>query len=69
MSALTDSIDICVTSRSVLEERLEAAVRQLQGVALLSRSHGILVTRHRAGYYTVSLSDSVPFGTTRELVH
>lgn len=69
MSALTDSIDICVSSRSVLDERLEAAVRQLQDVALLSRSHGILVTRHGPGYYTVSLSASVPFGMSRELVH
>lgn len=69
MSALTDPIDIRVTSRSVLDERLEAAVRQLQEVAMLSRSHGILVTRHRPGYYTASLSDKVPFGMTRELVH
>lgn len=69
MSALTHPIDIHVTSRSVLDERLEAAVRQLQGVAMLSKSHGILVTRHGAGHYTASLSDRVPFGMTREFLH
>ncbi|GAP54029.1 hypothetical protein AHiyo6_05940 [Arthrobacter sp. Hiyo6] len=48
MCALTDPIDIHVSSRSVLDERLEAAVRHLQGVAMLNKSHGILVTRHGA---------------------
>jgi hypothetical protein len=55
MSALTDPIDIHVTSRSVLDDRLEAAVRHLQGVAVLSKSHGILVTRHGPGAITQRL--------------
>ena len=29
---------------------------------------GILVTRHDLGRYTLTLSDTVPFGETRELV-
>ena len=69
MSALTDPIDIHVTSRSVLDERLEADVRHIQGVAVLGKSHGILVTRHGPGHYTASLSDRGPFGMTRELLH
>ncbi|MDN4645995.1 hypothetical protein QCD75_18655 [Arthrobacter sp. PsM3] len=69
MSALADPIDIHVSSHSVLDERLEVAVSQLQGVAMLSKSHGILVTRHGPGHYTASLSDRVPFGMTRELLH
>jgi hypothetical protein len=35
-------------------------------VAVRTRKHGILVTRLNPGHYTVSLSDSVPFGLTRE---
>lgn len=69
MSALTDPIDIHVSNPSVLDERLEAAVRQLQGVAMLSKSYGILITRHGPGHYTASLSDRVPFGMTHELLH
>ncbi|HEY3572515.1 MAG TPA: hypothetical protein VGK98_01675 [Arthrobacter sp.] len=32
------------------------------------RFAGILVTRHDPGRYTLTLSDTVPFGETRELV-
>jgi len=32
-------------------------------------TQGILLTRHKAGHYTAALSDQVPFGMTRELVH
>lgn len=68
MTALTDSIDIHVTNRQGLEEHLEAAVNNLRELAMLTGTHGILVTRNKPGHYTAALSDSVPFGTTRELI-
>ena len=68
MPTVNESIDIVVTSRPVLEERLEAAVKHLQDAAMRDRSRGILITRHQPGRYTAALSDRVPFGLTRELV-
>lgn len=66
-SAITP-IDIHVTSREALDERLETAVKHLQEAAMQTGKHGILVTRNSAGSYTAALSDQVPFGLTRELV-
>jgi hypothetical protein len=68
MTALLDSIDIHVTSRRVLDERLNEAVTALQELAMLTGDHGILVVRNRPGHYTAALSDQVPFGMTREVV-
>jgi hypothetical protein len=68
MQSIIAPIDINVTSLKTLEERLEAAVKHLQEAAMLTRRHGILVTRNRAGNYTAALSEHVPFGITRELV-
>jgi len=68
MPTLIEPIDIQVTSRRVLDERLEAAVNELRKVAMLTGTHGILITRNRPGHYTVALSEEVPFGTTRELI-
>jgi hypothetical protein len=44
-------------------------VRGLQELAMATGTHGILLTRHKPGHYTAALSDQVPFGMTRELVH
>lgn len=66
MSFVADVINIHVTSRSALEERLDEAVKKLQDAAALTQTHGILVTRHEPGRYTVSLTDEVPYGITRE---
>lgn len=61
-----ETIDIHVISRRTLDEQLEAAVKQLRDVATLTRTHGILITRHQPGLYTAMLSDQVPYGITRE---
>ncbi|MCY1376155.1 hypothetical protein D9M69_636260 [compost metagenome] len=61
-----DAIRIHATSRRALDEKLEDAVKQLQAVAMRSRTRGILVTRHGPGTYTATLSDQVPFGITME---
>lgn len=59
-------IDIKVTSRAALDERLNAAIGRLQHVAMKERVGGILVTRHLPGHYVAELSSSVPFGLTQE---
>lgn len=69
MNTATESIDIQVESRQVLDERLDDAVRGLQQIAMETGTQGILITRHKPGHYTAALSDQVPFGMTRELIH
>lgn len=69
MNTATESIDIQVESRQVLDERLDDAVRGLQQIAMETGTQGILLTRHKPGHYTAALSDQVPFGMTRELIH
>ncbi|MEK0155778.1 hypothetical protein [Arthrobacter oryzae] len=59
-------LEVKVDTARQLEERLNAAVRNLQLVAAHTRNRGILVTRLDPGHYTVSLSEHVPFGLTRE---
>lgn len=69
MTTANECIEIQVESRHLLDERLNEAVSGLQRLAMLTGTHGILLTRHRPGHYTAALSDQVPFGMTRELVH
>ncbi|MDR6504687.1 hypothetical protein [Arthrobacter oryzae] len=66
MNTTTEVLEVKVDTARHLEERLNDAVRNLQDVAVRTRKHGILVTRLNPGHYTVSLSDKVPFGITRE---
>lgn len=69
MTTATECIEIQVDNRRILDERLNDAVRGLQQIAMATGTHGILLTRHKPGHYTAALSDQVPFGTTRELLH
>ncbi|WP_160663720.1 hypothetical protein [Pseudarthrobacter sp. ATCC 49987] len=69
MTAVAECIEIQVDSRQVLDERLDDAVRGLQRIAMATGTHGILITRHKPGHYTAALSEQVPFGVTRELIH
>ena len=69
MTQVTPTIEIQVDSRKVLDDRLNDAVHGLQRIAMQTGTHGILLTRHKPGHYTAALSDQVPFGVTRELVH
>jgi hypothetical protein len=69
MTTANECIEIQVDNRRLLDERLNEAVSGLQRLAMLTGTHGILLTRHSPGHYTAALSDQVPFGMTRELVH
>ena len=69
MTTITECIEIQVDSRQILDERLEDAVRGLQQIAMATGTQGILLTRHKPGHDTAALSDQVPVGMTRELIH
>ncbi|MFJ4030332.1 hypothetical protein ACIPWF_23405 [Paenarthrobacter sp. NPDC089989] len=61
-----EQVEVLVTDPWRHDEMLddaEAVLRQKP-----QRFAGILVTRHQPGRYTLALSDSVPFGETRELI-
>jgi hypothetical protein len=68
-TAIAEYIEIQVDNAHDIEGRLNSAVQDLQVVAARTRTHGILVTRLSPGHFRVSLSDQVPFGLTRELIH
>lgn len=66
MTELKPTLEVTVSNTAVLETELAAAIDAVRLAALAERRCGILVTRHGAGKYTVSLSDDVPFGLTWE---
>jgi len=68
MPSTTNTIDIQVDDRQILDERLDDAVKCLQETAMVTGTHGIMVTRNRPGSYTATLSDQVPFGMTHEII-
>jgi hypothetical protein len=55
-----------VKDKAGLNELLDAAVETAQVEASTGGTHGILVTRHDFGHYSVALSLNVPFGLIRE---
>lgn len=59
-------IAVTVTDRAHMERRLDEAMAIAKSWAMEERCWGILVTRHDTGSFTVTLSDAVPFGLTRE---
>lgn len=68
-TATAEHIEVRVNSAGEVEDRLNSAVKDLQVIATRSGTRGILVTRLNPGHFSVSLSDQVPFGLTRELIH
>lgn len=65
-SQAAEHLEVVVTDPGRLYELLddaEAVLRQRP-----QRFAGILVTRHEPGRYTLALSDTVPFGETREQI-
>ena len=64
---INDPITVRASSRGELEQKLEHAVSAARNKSLaLGKREGILVTRHDFNVFTVSLSATVPFGTTLE---
>ena len=59
-------LTVVVKDRSELDRKLDAAHDVAQAKARREGEHGILITRRRPTTCTVTLSDQVPYGTTRE---
>lgn len=59
-------IPVTATDRASMERQLDEAVDVARTQAMHEGRKGILVTRHDYGFFTVTLSDAVPFGQTRE---
>ena len=60
------TIAITATYRASMERQLDEAVTHAKAQALQGGRQGILVTRINLNSFTVALSDTVPFGLTRE---
>lgn len=66
MTLLKHTLEVRVSDTAAMESELSAAIDVLKQAAFAEHLCGILITRHGTGKYTVSLSDDVPFGLTRE---
>lgn len=64
----TVDLPIAVTApdRASMERQLDEAVAVAVTRAMHEGRQGILVTQHDSDSFTVTLSDAVPFGLTRE---
>jgi hypothetical protein len=60
------TIAITAADRASMERQLDEAVTHAKAQALQGGQQGILVTRINLNSFTVTLSDTVPFGLTRE---
>ncbi|PRA15751.1 hypothetical protein CQ024_17135 [Brevundimonas sp. MYb27] len=61
-----EHVEVVVTEPRRIDELLDEAEAMLRQTS--QRVAGILMTRHEPGRYTLTLSDSVPFGETREQI-
>jgi hypothetical protein len=57
---------VSVADRASMDDQLETAVTLAQKISMYEGRRGILVTRQGPDKFTVALSDTVPFGLTRE---
>jgi hypothetical protein len=62
----TFPLTLTVADRASMDSELDAAVTAAKAHALAEKRYGILVTRHGVDRFTVALSETVPFGLTRE---
>lgn len=63
MTAHNFPLTLTVADRESMDSQLDAAAK---AHALAEKRHGILVTRHGVEKFSVVLSETVPFGLTRE---
>ena len=59
-------LTVTVQSKDEMEYTLTTAVDKVRKQSPADCRHGILITRHSAGVFTVALTPDVPFGLTRE---
>ncbi|AOT02556.1 hypothetical protein [Arthrobacter sp. U41] len=60
------TLTVTATDRASMDRELDEAVTAARERAMRERCRGILVTRHGPNCFTVELSETVPFGLTRE---
>lgn len=65
-SQTTEHVEVLITEPGQLDELLDNAEAALRQAARCQPFAGIVVTRHDYNRYTLTLSDTVPFGETRE---
>ncbi|WP_413249060.1 hypothetical protein [Sinomonas flava] len=66
LSQAPESLEVLLTDSGHLNELLDNAEATLRQVAMQQRCAGILVTRHNPARYTLTLTESVPYGETHE---
>jgi hypothetical protein len=60
-------LEVTAADRITLDRQLDHAEFLAQQAAMKDRTGGVLITRHSPDRFTVAVSESVPFGVTREL--
>ena len=68
LTQTAEHLEVLITDPRRLYELLDTAEAELRRVAMPERFAGILVTRHDPRRYTLTLSDTVPFGETHEQI-
>lgn len=61
--------DFRVKFKAEMDAQLDAAIATARSAAFAARTHGVLVTRHDFGHFTMALSPEVPFGLVLEQDH
>jgi hypothetical protein len=59
-------LTVTASNRHTMDLELDSAVAKVREQAALDGRQGILVTRHAPDFFTVALSDEVPYGVTVE---
>jgi hypothetical protein len=67
MATTVPELTLTVPDPANMDSQLDEAVSAARTMAMRGGRQGILVTRHGYDSFTVTLSDTVPFGLTREL--
>ena len=64
---LYEAVTVTAGTRSLLEREIDRAVSMKRKQAVSEGLHGVLVTHEAPGRSRVSVSQTVPFGLTREV--
>lgn len=67
LNQVIEQVEVLVTEPDQLQDLLNEAEDTLRPMAMRNRT-GIVVTRHNYDRYTLALSETVPFGETREQI-
>jgi hypothetical protein len=68
LTQTAEHLEVVVDEPGRLYKLLDDAEAMLRQIAMGHQCAGILVTRHEPNRYTLALSNTVPFGETREHV-